>query len=175
LRSLGRTATGLVCKWLRHFIANAPLRGTPLNEVLCGWELSSMNWKFYSEYYEDIPLPPDYTFPQAFNYLNNEGNSFYILEKQQGYLQLAGSKDACTVELRESHVDGTFRHGVFYNEAGSDEVVEIKMTHGSVRRKAKHLFGFLKAAAIFRSYYEGTAWPSGVKLEDISDEFNEPA
>ena len=31
---LGRTAPGPVCKWLRHFIANAPLRGTPLNKVL---------------------------------------------------------------------------------------------------------------------------------------------
>ena len=32
---LGRTATGPVCNWLRQFNANAPFRGTPLNEVLC--------------------------------------------------------------------------------------------------------------------------------------------
>ena len=31
---LGRTATGPVCDWLRQSIANAPFRGTPLNEVL---------------------------------------------------------------------------------------------------------------------------------------------
>ena len=31
---LGRTVPGLVCKWLRHFIANVAFHGTPLNKVL---------------------------------------------------------------------------------------------------------------------------------------------
>ena len=34
---LGRTVTGLVCEWLRHFNANAALHGTPLNKVLGEW------------------------------------------------------------------------------------------------------------------------------------------
>ncbi len=31
---LGRTVTGLVCEWLRHFVANATFHCTPLNKVL---------------------------------------------------------------------------------------------------------------------------------------------
>jgi hypothetical protein len=36
---LGRTVPGFVCKWLRHFIANAAFHGTPLNKVLCAYEV----------------------------------------------------------------------------------------------------------------------------------------
>jgi hypothetical protein len=34
---LGRAYSRFVCKWLRHFIANAPSAVTPLNLVLCGY------------------------------------------------------------------------------------------------------------------------------------------
>ena len=114
-----------------------------------------MKWKFYSELYKDIPLPPEYTFPRAFNYLHNEGNSFYILENENGYVQAAGSKSECTVEMREYVGDGGFRHFVFFDENGSDEDVFIKMTHDGVHRKSRHCFSYLKAASIFRSYFEG--------------------
>ncbi len=78
-----------------------------------------MNWKFSCETKEDIPLPPEYTFPQAFNYLNPEVNSFYILENEiLANIQCAGAKQECTVEIREFGKDGAFKHYVFFDPKG---------------------------------------------------------
>lgn len=130
-----------------------------------------MNWKFSCESKDVIPIPPEYTFPQAFNYLNPEGNSFYILENDNGYIQCAGSKQECTVELRKKHDDGSFSHFVFYDSSGSDEEVEIKMTNGNITRKKKHCFNFLSASKLFKCYFEQSDWPNGIQLQDISGQF----
>ena len=130
-----------------------------------------MNWKFYCESKERIPLPPEYTFPQAFNYLNPKSNSFYILENENGYIQCGGSKQQCTVELRLLEKDGSFRHYVFYDPNGSDEDVLIEMSDGGVQRKNKHCFGFLKASKLFKCYFEGVDWPEELALEDITEQF----
>ena len=130
-----------------------------------------MKWKFSCEAKDEIPLPPEYKFPQAFNYLNPEGNSFYILENQNGYIQCAGSKQQCTIEFREYLSEGSFKHFVFYDPAGSDESVFIKMSAGGVNRKKKHCFGFLKASKLFECFYGGLPWPEDVKIEDISSQF----
>ena len=41
---LGRATPGLVCKWLRHFIANDSFRVTPLNKVLYGYAKEVSQW-----------------------------------------------------------------------------------------------------------------------------------
>ena len=130
-----------------------------------------MNWKFSCETKEDIPLPPEYTFPQAFNYLNSEVNSFYILENEQDYMQCAGNKKGCTVELRVYGNNGEFKHFVFYDPNGSNETKDFKMTNGVIKRQKKHSFSFLKASKLFLCYFEGKEWPKEVQLEDITSQF----
>ena len=130
-----------------------------------------MKWKFSCETKSDIPLPPEYTFPRAFNYLNPEANSFFLLENENGYIQCAGSKQQCTVEYREYGNGGTFKHYGFYDPSGSDADVFIKMSDGGVNRKEKHCFGFLKASELFNCFYDGVPWPEDVAIEDISAQF----
>jgi hypothetical protein len=129
-----------------------------------------MGWKFKCESKENIPLPPEYTFPQAFNYLNSENNSFFILENGKDYIQCAGSKEACTVELRTYQPDGSFKHYVFYDPNGSDSAASIQMSHGSVERRAKHIFTRKEAIQLFKCYFEGQEWPTEFALEDVTKE-----
>ena len=130
-----------------------------------------MDWAFRCEWKGDIPVPPEYTFAQAFNYLNPESNSFYILEKGDHYIQCGGAKEACTVEFRESSPDGTFRHYVFFDPSGSDEVVHIPMSNGGVRWKKKHCLHFRMAVRLFECYFNGQEWPSEIAYEDITAQF----
>lgn len=131
-----------------------------------------MNWKFSCEAKSEIPLPPEYKFPQAFNYLNSESNSFYILENDIGYIQCAGSKEKCTVEFREYDKNGEFHHYVFYDPSGSDEDEYIQMSNDGVNRKKKHCFNFLTAAKLFSCYFESKEWPAGIKHEEITYQFS---
>ncbi len=130
-----------------------------------------MSWKFSCEAKNEIPLPPEYTFPRAFNYLNHESNSFYILENERGYIQCGGDRRQCTVELRQENENGDFKHFVFFDPDGSNEEVYIKMSDGGVNRQKKHCFGFLKASKLFQCYFEATDWPADVQLEDITEQF----
>lgn len=132
-----------------------------------------MKWKFSCETKSEIQLPPEYTFPRAFNYLNPETNSFFILENESGYIQCAGSKQQCTVEFREYGIGGTFKHFVFYDPSGSNEDVLIRMSSGGVNRKEKHCFGFIQAAKLFTCFHEGLPWPEEVGIEDISSQFGQ--
>lgn len=128
-------------------------------------------WKFRCESKDDIPLPPTYTFAQAFNYLNPEKNCFYILENGDNYIQCGGSKDVCTVELREYQNDGSFRHYVFCDTAGSAEPLHIPMSAGGVHRQKKHGLHFRTAIELFTCYFQGEPWPSDLTLEEITDQF----
>jgi hypothetical protein len=125
-------------------------------------------WKFSCEWKPDIPLPPKYSFAQAFNYLNAEGNSFYILENGANYIQCGGSKEMCSVELREYQRDGSFKHFVFCDPTGSDEEVHIPMSEGGVYRRKKHCFHYRTAIKLFDSYFKGEPWPNNLGLEDIT-------
>lgn len=131
-----------------------------------------MNWKFYCESTSEIPLPPKFKFPQALNYLNPEKNSFYILENEFGYIQCAGEKKKCIVEMRVLGTnENDFHYYIFYREDGSEKESEIQMSHGVVLRKKKHCFGFLSVADLFKCFYESKPWPEGILLEEISHEF----
>ena len=128
-------------------------------------------WKFFCEWKAEIPLPPKYTFAQAFNYLNPESNSFYILENGNDYLQCGGSKEKCTVEFRKYQSDGTFKHYVFYDPNGTDEEVHIPMSEGGVVRQKKHCLHFRTAIKLFDLYFRSETWPSDLGLEDITSKF----
>ena len=97
-------------------------------------------WKFSCEMKEAIPLPPEYTFPQAFNYLNSEGNSFYILESPEGnYIQCGGSKERCTVEVR-FYRKKEYDHFRLGKTEGSDAMTTIKMSAGAVEVLEREVF-----------------------------------
>ncbi len=130
-----------------------------------------MIWKLSCEQKDNLPLPPDYTFPRSFNYLNEKSNSFYILENESGYIQCGGSKERCTVELREYESDDSFRHYVFYDPSGSEKEAHIPMSDGGVNRKEKHCLHFRRAIELFTCYFEGKDWPDEFALEDITGQF----
>ena len=130
-----------------------------------------MSWKFSCERTGETPLPPEYSFSQAFNDLDPKTNSFYILQKGDDYLQCGGSKEKCTVELREYLSNGSFEHYVFYDPAGSDEPAHIPMSKGGVHRQKKHCLNHLTAIKLFECYFNGEQWPSGLSREDITDQF----
>lgn len=129
-----------------------------------------MNWKFNCESKGNIDLPPKYTFPQAFNYLNSENNSFYILENEGGYIQCGGDKTKCSVELRKFDKKNGDKHYVFYDLNGTNEDVQIPMSDGVIQRKSKHILNFITASELFKCYYENSPWPENLKLEDITHE-----
>jgi hypothetical protein len=130
-----------------------------------------MSWKFRCERTGEIPLSPGYSFAQAFNDLDPKTNSFYILENGDNYIQCGGSKEKCTVEFREYLSDGSFKHYVFYDPAGSNEPAHIPMSKGGVRRQKKHCLNFLTAIKLFACYFNGEQWPSELSREDITDQF----
>lgn len=119
-------------------------------------------WKFSCEWKDSIPLPPEYTFPQAFNYLNAETNSFYILEAPNGdYLQLGGSKERCTVEHRVYRSDG-YDHYVLGMRDGSDELTTIKMSQGEVNVAQREVFRHWDAIGLFKRFFAGDPFPDEI-------------
>jgi len=119
--------------------------------------------RFYCETKSEIPLPPNYTFPQAFNYLNPECNSFYILEDdERGYVQCGGGKKACMVEYREPG-DG----GAHYRFAKGDESADpadIQMSNGQVVVRSDEVLTHNDAIAIFTAFNAGEPFPEKYRM-----------
>ncbi len=130
-----------------------------------------MSWKFICELKGEIPLPPEQSFPQALNDLDPKTNSFYILQNGDDYIQCGGSKEKCTVEVREYLSDGSFKHYVFYDPAGSEEPAYIPMSKGGVHRQKKHCLNLLTVIKLFECYFSGEQWPSELSREDITGQF----
>src|SRR5688572_4986654 len=119
-------------------------------------------WTFTCEWKGAIPLPPEYTFPQAFNYLNPETNSFYILTSPSGdYLQLGGSKERCTVEHRVFRADG-HDHYVLGKRDGRDGWTTIKMSQGEVTVAEREVFRHWDAIELFKQFYAGEPFPDNI-------------
>ncbi len=117
-------------------------------------------WKFWCEFRADIPLPPAYTFPQAFNYLNSETNSFYILEHENGnYIQCGGSKQACTVEIRIYEHDGSYRHYAVGQKNGAESETTVQMSHGAVRVEQREVLTHWEAIELFKCFFAGEDIP----------------
>lgn len=116
-------------------------------------------WKFSSECKDTIPLPPEYTFAQAFNYLNPETNSFYLLEASNGnYIQCGGSKERCTVECRFYHENG-HDHFVLGKRDEPETPTEITMSGGVVNVLEREVFRHWDAIDLFGQFFAGVDFP----------------
>ena len=125
------------------------------------------SWKFSCECREKIPLPPEYMFPQAFNYLNPESNSFYILESPEGdYLQCGGSKERCTVELRRYH-GGGYTHYVLGRSDASDTMTTIQMSEGIVHVRENEVFRHWDAIELFKRFFAGDEFPEDLVFREV--------
>ena len=130
--------------------------------------MGSMNaWKFYSEWKPEIPLPPKYSFSQAFNYLNSESNSFYILESPDGdYIQCGGSKERCTVEVRCFH-DGGYTHFVLGRPGGASKLTSVPMSDGCVKVQEGEVFQHWDAIELFERFFEGSDFPDDIIFREV--------
>jgi hypothetical protein len=120
------------------------------------------SWKFSSEWKPEIPLPPEYSFPQAFNYLNPDTNSFYILQSPKGdYIQCGGSKDRCIVEVRRFD-DRGYTHYVLGLPGGSDSLTLVPMSNGGVKVQENEVFKHWDAIELFRRFFAGDDFPDHI-------------
>lgn len=125
-------------------------------------------WKFSCKWRDEIPLPPEYSFPQAFNYLNPDSNSFYILEHPNGnYIQCGGSKKCCTVEMRVYGENNTYTHYRIGHQEGSTTDAAIKMTDGVVTVEAREVLTHWEAIELFDAFFSGSDIPSNYKAREI--------
>ncbi|MBK1829048.1 hypothetical protein [Haloferula rosea] len=126
------------------------------------------DWKFCCETKESIPLPPEYTFPQAFNYLNPECNSFYILTAPNGdYLQCGGSKERCTVE-RRIHSTGGYDHEVLGKKDGSEVMTHVDMSAGGVEVQEREVFRHWEAIDLFKKFFAGDDFPEEIVFRKVN-------
>jgi len=125
-------------------------------------------WTFSCEWKGTIPLPPEYTFAQAFNYLNPDTNSFYILEAPSGdYLQLGGSKERCTVEHRVYRADG-YDHYVLGKREGKDNWTTIRMSQGEVTLAEREIFRHWEAIELFKRFLADEPFPDEIVSRRIA-------
>ena len=127
-------------------------------------ELMKLGWQFSCEWKGSMPLPPEYTFPQAFNYLNADTNSFYILEAPNGdYMQLGGSKERCTVEYRAHRPDG-HDHYVLGKREGCNEMTTVKMSQGEVSVLQREVFRHWDGIELFKKFFAGEPFPDDIVM-----------
>lgn len=127
-----------------------------------------MQFRFSSEWKPDIPLPPEYSFPQAFNYLNPDTNSFYILERDgKDYIQCGGEKQACTVEMRHYLADGSYFHCVIGHREGDTTPTKIRMSDGGVSVEKREVLTHWEAIELFTCFFEGRNFPEEYRLREL--------
>lgn len=120
------------------------------------------DWEFRCESKDTVPLPPEYSFAQALNYLNSESNSFYILTRPDGsYIQCGGNSRRCTVEMREVYPDQAYTHYVVGKSEGSAEPSEVQMSAGVVRVQESEVLTKWDAIDLFKAYFAGEPIPPG--------------
>lgn len=127
-------------------------------------------WHFYCERKDPVDLPPAYTFAQAFNYLNENGNSFYILEAPTGdYIQCGGGRSRCTVEVRRYNgSDKTkYHHFVAGLEPVSTGMASIQMTDGVVNVRASEVLDRWQAIQLFESFFQQAEFPTWAHLREV--------
>ena len=131
-------------------------------------EENMTNWRFYCEMNPEIALPPAYSFPQAFNYLNPEKNSFYILERNGAdYIQCGGEKKACTVEMRVFNADGSYTHSVIGHVTGDSTPTKIEMSDGGVTVEKREVLSHWEAIELFQCFFENREFPENYQLRTV--------
>ncbi len=128
------------------------------------------DWKFCCELKESITLPPEYTFPQAFNYLNPKTNSFYILDSPAGdYIQCAGDPQRCTVEVR--YYDETtkkhHRHFTLGASPVTEKISEIPMPGRNVKVRASEVLDRWQAIQLFECFFKAVPFPEWIYPRQI--------
>ena len=130
--------------------------------------IEMMSWKFSCECKAEIPLPPAYSFPQAFNYLNAESNSFYILQHENGnYIQCGGSKKSCCVEIRIYNQDGSYKHNVIGHITGSDMPAVVQMSAGVVHVLEREVLSHWDAIELFKRFFASEQLPAEYSLRVV--------
>lgn len=125
------------------------------------------DWHFSCESKPSIPLPPKYTFPQAFNYLNSKNNSFYILTSPNNdYIQCGGGRSKCMVEIRKQNETG-YSHFVIGKDKEPGELVEIQMSHGPVKVYQNEILTRWNAIDLFDAFFKGQSINASFKLRRI--------
>ena len=127
-------------------------------------------WHFYCERTDPIPLPPEYTFPQAFNYLNEKGNSFYILESPNGdYIQCGGGRERCTVEIRRyaDQARKSYKHVVVGVARIASDTTSIEMTHCPVIVRTSEVLDRWQAIQLFDSFFHERELPDWAQLRQV--------
>jgi hypothetical protein len=125
--------------------------------------------KFYCEAKSSIPLPPQYTFPQAFNYLNKTNNSFYILENENNaFIQCAGEKHKCCVEYHNLIENKRYR--LAKGEINSDPD-KIEMSNGIVTIRSDEKLNFNDAILIFDYFYKNNLILNTYRLNSMNHNF----
>ena len=121
--------------------------------------------KFYSEFKKDIPLPPEYTFAQAFNYLNSDTNSFYILERNaEEYIQCGGNKATCTVEVRLAIEGGSYARFTIGHPVGQEDLVHIPMSDGGTSVLRREVLTHWEAIKLFDAFFASEPFPPEYSL-----------
>jgi hypothetical protein len=127
-------------------------------------------WHFYCEKSDPIPLPPAYSFPQAFNYLNEKGNSFHILESLNGdYIQCGGGRERCTVEIRRysDQTRKSYKYVVVGIAPISPENTPIEMSHAPVTVRSSEVLDRWQAIQLFDAFFHGRELPSWAQLREM--------
>jgi hypothetical protein len=95
-------------------------------------------------------------FPQAFNYLNSDNSSFYILEHENGnYIQCGGDKKRCTVELRIYGDGNSYKHYRAGHKDGSTATDTVQMSDGVVTVDAREVLTHWEAIELFKALFSG--------------------
>lgn len=95
---------------------------------------------------------------------------FELPEHLENYLQAAGSAEAMTLELRETHEDGTYSHWVLGREEPTGEPSETITWDGhEIRVHPEEVWTADQAAALFEQYSAQRTIPGWVhrRLTDI--------
>jgi|GEM_PF-3674591 len=125
--------------------------------------------KFCCESKTEIPLPPKYTFPQEFNYLNKDNNSFYILEEDEiGYVQCAGEKLRCCIEFRDHKTGKQYRLAKGIND---DQSTQIEMSNGHVTVRIDEILTIEDAIKVFNEFYKHKILPIDYRINIINQGF----
>ncbi len=128
--------------------------------------------KFTCELRNEIPLPPEYTFPQALNYFSSEKNSFYILEDPEyGYVQCGGDKKSCTLELRIYGKDGKDKHYRLGKGEQNKQPSLIQMSEAKITVRCDEVMNLDDVLVVFKQFFKDKTIPPKYRLNLVKKNY----